>query len=65
MCAWHFRGGVDSSLLLYLAARAAADQGSKLYALTFDTNLHPRTDMKAAPPDRGGGGGSSAGHPGG
>ena len=41
-------GGVDSSLLLYLAARAAADRGSKLYALTFDTNLHPRTDMEAA-----------------
>ena len=43
-----FSGGVDSSLLLYLAARAAADRGSKLYALTFDTNLHPRTDMEAA-----------------
>lgn len=43
-----FSGGVDSSLLLYLAARAAANRGSKLYALTFDTNLHPRTDMEAA-----------------
>ncbi len=43
-----FSGGVDSSLLLYLAARAAKEQGTRLYALTFDTTLHPRTDMEAA-----------------
>ena len=36
-----FSGGVDSSLLLYLAVRAAAKHGSKVYAVTFQTKLHP------------------------
>lgn len=43
-----FSGGADSSLLLYLARQAAEERGTKLYALTFDTTLHPRTDMRAA-----------------
>lgn len=43
-----FSGGADSSLLLYLARDAAAKTGRKVYALTFDTTLHPRADMEAA-----------------
>lgn len=43
-----FSGGADSSLLLYLAREAADQRGSRVYALTFDTSLHPRGDMEAA-----------------
>lgn len=43
-----FSGGADSSLLLYLAREAAKEKGTCVYALTFDTALHPRGDMEAA-----------------
>ena len=41
-------GGVDSSLLLKLATDAANKNGKKVYAITFDTVLHPRQDVKVA-----------------
>lgn len=43
-----FSGGVDSSLLLYLAVQAAALYGSKVYAVTFQTSLHPQADLAIA-----------------
>ena len=43
-----FSGGVDSSLLLYLAVQAAEKQGHKVYALTADTVLHPSSDLEIA-----------------
>lgn len=43
-----FSGGVDSSLLLKLAADAAAMTGKKVYAVTFDSRLHPSCDLKIA-----------------
>lgn len=43
-----FSGGIDSSLLLRLCKEAADRQGTKLYAVTFDTVLHPRVDREIA-----------------
>lgn len=43
-----FSGGVDSSLLLKILADGAADTGKKVYAVTFDTRLHPSCDLKIA-----------------
>ena len=43
-----FSGGADSSLLLYLAVGAAREKGTSVYALTFDTCLHPRGDIETA-----------------
>lgn len=43
-----FSGGVDSSLLLYLAVQAANRYGNKVYALTADTLLHPASDLEIA-----------------
>lgn len=43
-----FSGGIDSSLLLYLSQEAAKKQGTKLYAVTFDTVLHPPCDKETA-----------------
>lgn len=43
-----FSGGVDSSLLLKLASRAAAGNGNKVYAVTFDSRLHPSCDLEIA-----------------
>ncbi len=43
-----FSGGVDSSLLLYLAGRHAREQNTKVYAVTFDTELHPSGDLAVA-----------------
>lgn len=43
-----FSGGVDSSLLLKLAADAAAETGKKVYAVTFDSRLHPSCDLETA-----------------
>ena len=40
-----FSGGVDSSLLLKVAADAAAETGKKVYAVTFDSRLHPSCDL--------------------
>lgn len=43
-----FSGGVDSSLLLKLAADAAAETGKKVHAVTFDSRLHPSCDLEIA-----------------
>lgn len=43
-----FSGGVDSSLLLKIACDAAAATGHKVYAVTFDTRLHPSCDLAIA-----------------
>ena len=36
-----FSGGVDSSLLLKMAGDSAASHGTKGYAVTFASRLHP------------------------
>ena len=43
-----FSGGVDSSLLLKAGAEAAGRHGSRIYAVTFDTRLHPSCDLQVA-----------------
>lgn len=43
-----FSGGIDSSLLLRLCRDVAAEQGTKLCAVTFDTVLHPPVDRETA-----------------
>ena len=43
-----YSGGVDSSLLLKVAADAAAETGKKVYAVTFDSRLHPSCDLRIA-----------------
>lgn len=43
-----FSGGVDSSLLLKLACDAARRHGMKVWAVTFDTMLHPACDLENA-----------------
>lgn len=43
-----FSGGVDSSLLLKLACDSTKKQGNKVYAVTFDTALHPACDLENA-----------------
>ncbi len=43
-----FSGGVDSSLLLVMASRAARERGRKVYAITMDTVLHPSGELGAA-----------------
>lgn len=43
-----FSGGVDSSLLLKLACDAAEKTGRKVYAVTFNTRLHPPCDLEIA-----------------
>lgn len=43
-----FSGGVDSSLLLKVASKAAEMTGRKIYAVTFDSRLHPACDLKNA-----------------
>lgn len=43
-----FSGGVDSSLLLYLLSQAAKETGSQVYAVTFQTALHPQADLAYA-----------------
>lgn len=43
-----FSGGVDSSLLLKILADAAVNTGKKVYAVTFDTRLHPPCDLEIA-----------------
>ena len=37
-----FSGGVDSSVILRAACEAAAANGKKVYAVTFETKLHPK-----------------------
>lgn len=41
-----FSGGVDSSLLLKLACDNALKKGTKVYAVTFHTRLHPMKDLE-------------------
>ncbi len=43
-----FSGGVDSSLLLKMAVDAAKQKGSRVYAVTFDSRLHPSCDLEIA-----------------
>lgn len=43
-----FSGGVDSSLLLKAAVDAAEETGKKVYAVTFDSRLHPACDLEIA-----------------
>lgn len=43
-----FSGGVDSSLLLKILADQAARTGKRVYAVTFDTRLHPPCDLEIA-----------------
>jgi len=43
-----FSGGVDSSLILKLACESAARHNNPVYAVTFQTMLHPACDMAAA-----------------
>ena len=43
-----FSGGVDSSLVLVMACEAAAKAGTKVYAVTMDTVLHPKADLEIA-----------------
>ena len=40
-----FSGGVDSSLLLKMAADRAAKKGTKVWAVTFNSRLHPSWKM--------------------
>lgn len=43
-----FSGGVDSALLLKAAMDAAQKSGKKVYAVTFDSHLHPSCDLEIA-----------------
>lgn len=43
-----FSGGVDSSLLLKAAVDAVSKTGKQVYAVTFDSRLHPACDLKIA-----------------
>ncbi len=43
-----FSGGVDSALLLYLLSQGAKDTGKRVWAVTFQTALHPRADISYA-----------------
>ncbi|MFA9462974.1 MAG: ATP-dependent sacrificial sulfur transferase LarE [Velocimicrobium sp.] len=43
-----FSGGIDSSLILKLISRYAKENGTQVYAVTFDTKLHPRADVLIA-----------------
>ena len=43
-----FSGGADSSLLLKICCDQAKKTGSKVYAITLHTMLHPTTDLEIA-----------------
>lgn len=43
-----FSGGVDSSLLLKLACKAAQKHGTRVYAITVKTRLHPLHELENA-----------------
>lgn len=43
-----FSGGVDSSLLLYMCCVAAKRYGTKVFAVTVHTKLHPSGDLDIA-----------------
>ncbi len=40
-----FSGGVDSSLLLYILCEKARRYGTKVYAVTFHTTMHPMYEL--------------------
>ena len=41
-----FSGGVDSSLILKIACEAGKKLNKQIYAVTFETRLHPVSDLK-------------------
>ncbi len=43
-----FSGGIDSSLLLRIATLKAKEKGTKVYAVTIHTKLHPMNDLEIA-----------------
>ncbi|OON93318.1 MAG: TIGR00268 family protein [Candidatus Epulonipiscioides saccharophilum] len=43
-----FSGGVDSSLLLKIATKLGQAKNIPVYAVTFETNLHPKADLAVA-----------------
>lgn len=43
-----FSGGVDSSLILKLAADASRELGRDVHAVTFETRLHPVSDVQVS-----------------
>lgn len=43
-----FSGGVDSSLVLKAACEKAKEKGTKVYAVTIHTKLHPMNDLEIA-----------------
>lgn len=43
-----FSGGVDSSLLLWLLCKKCKAYGTKVYAVTLHTTLHPMADLDVA-----------------
>ncbi|ETA80931.1 ATP-dependent sacrificial sulfur transferase LarE [Youngiibacter fragilis] len=43
-----FSGGVDSSLILKLAADAGRELGRDVHAVTFETRLHPVSDVQVS-----------------
>lgn len=43
-----YSGGVDSALLLCLLQKLAVKKSRKVFAVMFDTELHPKTDAKIA-----------------
>ena len=43
-----FSGGVDSSVILRAACEAAAANGKSVYAVTYETKLHPKADLPQA-----------------
>ena len=43
-----FSGGVDSSLLLKIAAEEAEKKGTKVYGVTFVSRLSPKADLDIA-----------------
>ena len=43
-----FSGGVDSSLLLKLACKAAEGTGRRVYGVTMETRLHPAGEIREA-----------------
>lgn len=40
-----FSGGVDSSLILKIACEISKEKNKAIYAVTFDTKLHPKSDI--------------------
>lgn len=43
-----FSGGVDSSLILQVACEEARKEKQEVYAVTFETKLHPKADLEIA-----------------